>query len=183
MAASESAAASEAQVNTLETIEKTMDTFIRSQEATGAYLATLKFTRNVQVPAPRLADIVDEQNKMNRGTLKLKKEQVPQRAIDQKNLIHAVDAVVGSLDMLSHRMKVGTGMLWAATDMEEAAESLLARYGPHVAAVDLLPPGAPRRNWKQTLLSDGSIIVRHPSLDTALEMADRIGTDLQMYAG
>jgi hypothetical protein len=61
-------------------------------------------------------------------------------------------------------------------------ERLVARYRPHVVSVDLLPPGAPRRNWKQTLLSDGHVIVRHPDLGATLEMADRFGTDLQLLA-
>ncbi len=64
----------------------------------------------------------------------------------------------------------------------EGLERLVARYRPHIVRIDLLPPGAPRRNWKQTLLSDGHIIVRHPDLMATLEMADRIGTDLQMHA-
>jgi formate-dependent phosphoribosylglycinamide formyltransferase (GAR transformylase) len=64
----------------------------------------------------------------------------------------------------------------------EGLENIMARYGPHVVSVELLPVGAPRRNWRQTLLSDGWLIVRHPDLQTTLEMADRIGTDLQLYA-
>ena len=60
---------------------------------------------------------------------------------------------------------------------------LVARFRPHIVNIDLLPVGAPRRNWKQTLLSDGNLIVRHPDLRATLEMADRIGTDLQLYAG
>ena len=64
----------------------------------------------------------------------------------------------------------------------EGLERLLAHIGPHVTAVDLLPVGHPRRNWKQTLLSDGHLIVRHPDLATCCELADRVGTDLQMYA-
>jgi len=59
---------------------------------------------------------------------------------------------------------------------------LLRRFGPHVASVELLPVGAHRRNWKQTLMSDGHVVVRHPDLDTCLEMADRVGTDLRLYA-
>lgn len=65
----------------------------------------------------------------------------------------------------------------------EGLEPILHHFGSHIVAVDLLPIGAPRRNWKQTLLSDGSIVVRHPSLSVTLEIADRIGTDLQIYAG
>jgi formate-dependent phosphoribosylglycinamide formyltransferase (GAR transformylase) len=62
-------------------------------------------------------------------------------------------------------------------------ERLVARFRPHIVQVDLLPPGAPRRDWKQTLLSDGHVVVRHPDLLATLEMADRIGTDLQLVAG
>jgi hypothetical protein len=65
----------------------------------------------------------------------------------------------------------------------EGLGEFMARYGPSVACIDLLPVGAPRRNWKQTLISDGYIIVRHPDLQTTLEMADRVGTDVQLYAG
>ena len=59
---------------------------------------------------------------------------------------------------------------------------LLSEIGPHVAALDLLPVGAQRRDWKQTLISDGMVIVRHPELETALHMADRVGMELQMVA-
>jgi hypothetical protein len=65
----------------------------------------------------------------------------------------------------------------------EGLESLLTRFRPWIVAIDLLPLGAPRRNWKQTLLSDGWLIVRHPDLETTMRMADAVGTDLQMYAG
>ncbi len=61
-------------------------------------------------------------------------------------------------------------------------ESLMSRFDRHVVSVELLPPGAPRRNWKSTLLSDGWIIVRHPDLPTLLHIADCFGTDLQLYA-
>jgi hypothetical protein len=43
--------------------------------------------------------------------------------------------------------------------------------------------GAPRRDWLQTLLSDGFVVVRHPDLATTVEMADLVGTDLRLYAG
>jgi hypothetical protein len=62
-------------------------------------------------------------------------------------------------------------------------ERLIARYRSHIVSVDLLPVGAPRRNWKSTLLSDGHLILRHPDLQRTLEMADRVGCDLQMLAG
>ncbi len=65
----------------------------------------------------------------------------------------------------------------------EGLRGILSRYREHIVCVDLLPIGAPRRNWKATLVSDGYLIVRHPHLPATLEMADRIGTDLALYAG
>jgi biotin carboxylase len=64
----------------------------------------------------------------------------------------------------------------------EGLDRLLAEYGPHVAAIDLLPPGAPRRDWRATLIADGMVIVRHPELPTALMMARRFAADLRLYA-
>jgi hypothetical protein len=65
----------------------------------------------------------------------------------------------------------------------EGLERLRERLGEHLVAVDLLPVGAPRRDWLQTLLSDGFVVVRHPDLATTVEMADLVGTDLRLYAG
>jgi hypothetical protein len=65
----------------------------------------------------------------------------------------------------------------------EGLDRILARYGPHIVHVDLLPIGAPRRNWVQTLISDGYVCVRHPDLQAAMDIADAVGTDLTMYAG
>jgi hypothetical protein len=65
----------------------------------------------------------------------------------------------------------------------EGLEALLARYGERIVCVNLLPLGAPRRNWKATLISDGYLIVRHPDLGSCLEMADRVGTHLRLVAG
>jgi biotin carboxylase len=65
----------------------------------------------------------------------------------------------------------------------EGLERLRARFGPHIAAVELLPVGAPRRNWLLTLVSDGFVVVRHPELQATLDIADAVGTDLHLYAG
>jgi biotin carboxylase len=61
-------------------------------------------------------------------------------------------------------------------------DRLLATYGEHVAALELLPIGAPRRDWRATLIADGMVIVRHPELPQTLEMAHRFAADLQLYA-
>jgi hypothetical protein len=65
----------------------------------------------------------------------------------------------------------------------EGLDKLLAEYGDHVVVVDLLPIGAPRRDWRATLISDGMIMVRHPELQPVIEMTERFASELQMYAG
>lgn len=64
----------------------------------------------------------------------------------------------------------------------EGLDRILGAFGEHIPAIELLPVGAHRRDWVKTLLSDGFVFVRHPDLDLTCEMADRIGTDLQLYA-
>jgi hypothetical protein len=64
----------------------------------------------------------------------------------------------------------------------EGLDQLLAQYGDHVAAIDLLPLGAPRRDWRATLIADGMVIVRHPDLEPALDMARRFAADLHLFA-
>jgi biotin carboxylase len=63
----------------------------------------------------------------------------------------------------------------------EGLANLLGDYGEWICAIDLLPIGAPRRDWLMTLISDGMVIVRHPELDSCLEIADRFATELQLY--
>ncbi len=65
----------------------------------------------------------------------------------------------------------------------EGLGPLMQEFGQHVVNLDLLPVGAPRRNAEQTLVGDGIVMLRHPDLETLLNMADRFGTELQMYAG
>lgn len=65
----------------------------------------------------------------------------------------------------------------------EGLGGLMAEFGPHIVNVDLLPVGTPRRDWLQTLISDGMVVVRHADLATTIQMADRIGTDLRILAG
>lgn len=65
----------------------------------------------------------------------------------------------------------------------EGLDAFLSRYGSHVAAEQLLRPGDPRRNWLQTLVSDGFVAVRHPDLDATMRMAQAAATDIRLYAG
>ncbi len=65
----------------------------------------------------------------------------------------------------------------------EGLDPLLAQYADSVALVDLLPIGAPRRNWRSTVVSDGMLVVRHRELADAVHIADRFAADLHLYAG
>ena len=65
----------------------------------------------------------------------------------------------------------------------EGADQLQREFGEHVVWNTLLPVGARRRDWRKTLVSDGFIMLRHPDLGVTLEMADRVGSELHLYAG
>lgn len=64
----------------------------------------------------------------------------------------------------------------------EGLDRLRRAFGRGLVWENLLPLGAPRRDWRQTLVSDGFLVVRHPDLGRTLEMADAVGTELQLYA-
>ncbi|MDB4962394.1 MAG: Carbamoylphosphate synthase large subunit protein [Myxococcales bacterium] len=56
------------------------------------------------------------------------------------------------------------------------------RYREHIVEDTLLRPGSPRRDWKATLLSDGYLVIRHPSWDAACAMASEAATSVHLYA-
>jgi carbamoylphosphate synthase large subunit len=64
----------------------------------------------------------------------------------------------------------------------EGLGDLLAEYGEHVVAVDLLPVGARRRDWRAVSISDGMVIVRHRELSNTIEMTERFAAGLHLYA-
>lgn len=117
------------------------------------------------------------------------------RSVDLMNYTHDFDIYVGWAEAVTGRPFTqvaackynaaaifkrarGQGRICAVHGLEE----LRRRYGEHIVVEDLLPLGAPRRNWKQTLISDGYLIVRHPQLDKTLEIADAVGRELQLDA-
>jgi len=65
----------------------------------------------------------------------------------------------------------------------EGLDRLRAELGPLLVEVDLTPIGAPRRDWKKTLVGDGYVVVRHSDLETLLHLADRVAREVQLYAG
>jgi biotin carboxylase len=72
----------------------------------------------------------------------------------------------------------GQGRITSITGLTEFYQ----RYRPHIVEDTLLRPGAQRRDWKATLLSDGYIVVRHPNPAVTREMAVAAATSIQLYA-
>ena len=118
------------------------------------------------------------------------------RSVDIMNYASDIDVYTGWAEAVCHgrfsqdverkynaavifKRAQGQGKIQAIRGLDR----LLSDFGDAVACVDLLPIGAPRRNWRATLISDGYLIVRHPDLETTMAMADQVGTDLQIYAG
>ncbi len=71
---------------------------------------------------------------------------------------------------------------WGNVTRIEGLYDWLRECGPWVVEETLSRPGTPRRDWKQTQLADGRLIVRHPDWDEALRMAKAAATEIQMYA-
>ena len=64
----------------------------------------------------------------------------------------------------------------------EGLERFRSRHGEAIVWENLLPVGSRRRNWKQTLISDGFVVVRHADLATTLEIADEFGAEVTIHA-
>ncbi len=72
----------------------------------------------------------------------------------------------------------GQGRISRITGLHE----FMRNYGEHVVEQKLLPIGTQRRNWKQTLVSDGYIMLRHPDWATACKLANLAATEITLYA-
>ena len=118
------------------------------------------------------------------------------RTVDVMNYVTDADLFVGWADAVVHgsigqpldraynaasvfKRARGTGRIQHI----DGLDGLLGEYGAGVVAVDLLPVGAVRRDWRATLISDGMVIVRAPELEQTLEMADRFAAELHLVAG
>ena len=60
--------------------------------------------------------------------------------------------------------------------------SFLEQYGSTVVVENLRKPGQMRRDWKQTLVSDGFVILRHPNWDITKYLAEKFAVNVQLYA-
>lgn len=65
----------------------------------------------------------------------------------------------------------------------EGLEEVRRELGSALVVDELLPVGAQRRDWKQTLLSDGVLMCRHPDHDTLMRLMGRLINGVRMTAG
>jgi carbamoylphosphate synthase large subunit len=77
-----------------------------------------------------------------------------------------------------YKRAVGEGTIHRVQGLDE----FRVRHGEAIVWENLLPVGARRRNWRQTLVSDGFVVVRHPELAATLAIADEFGSGVQLYA-
>lgn len=115
--------------------------------------------------------------------------------VDMMNYAHDIDvyrewarAVChGAFEATPHR-RYHVGMVFKRAHGEgrishvEGLQAARARCGEWFIGHTLLPPGAPRRDWTQTLLSDGYLAVRHPDLGACREMVAMLARDVRLYA-
>lgn len=84
----------------------------------------------------------------------------------------------GYYSAIVYKRAIGQGRISGV----EGLEALRQRCGRWLVYEELLPIGTPRRDWEQTLLGDGFVVVRHPDLGACLEMMRQAVVDLKIYA-
>ena len=65
----------------------------------------------------------------------------------------------------------------------EGIDRVQQRCSGSIVLADLLPIGAHRRDWRNTLVSDGHVTVRHPDMDECLAMMRFVAGELRLFAG
>lgn len=73
---------------------------------------------------------------------------------------------------------VGNGRISRIVGMDRVRE----RCGNSIVWENLLPIGSPRRDWLQTLVSDGFVCVRNESYEEVESMRDFMVNEIKMYA-
>ena len=64
----------------------------------------------------------------------------------------------------------------------DGLERILSEYGDYIPVVDLVPIGAPRRDWTQVVTGDGWMVARHMELGATLELANRLSEDVRLVS-
>jgi len=104
---------------------KEAEGFLADQTARTSFLVKVVADAwNAQVPEPYVTDIEAEQRDLMAVTRKAPPAELAGLVMPQKNLVHAVNAVLTALDFLAHKIESGTGLVFAKTDMDAAAAAL-----------------------------------------------------------
>ena len=114
----------ELQEQALDVVEEARALIEELTATRSAFASVLENTGSALAPSPLLIEIEDEQARLAAVTEKAEPKDYPGLVIPQKNLIHAVDAVLNSLDPLAHKIESGTVLLFAKEDMDAAAIGL-----------------------------------------------------------
>lgn len=64
----------------------------------------------------------------------------------------------------------------------EGVEDVYQKYGSAIIRHEFTPVGAPRKDWKKSLISDGFMILRHPNYDKTVEISEYIANHVHLYA-
>ena len=112
------------QETALDALEAAVSLLEKQGVGLSALAMTLEARRSALIPSPFVADIRAEQLDLVAAAEKAKEADLPQLAIVQKNLIHAVDAILIVLDPLAHQVESGTVFVFAKEDMDAAAIAL-----------------------------------------------------------
>ncbi|HAS52064.1 MAG TPA: hypothetical protein DCS21_10125, partial [Gammaproteobacteria bacterium] len=119
--------AAEHQESAVSTLSVARDILAEHGSNISAFAAMLSGTKTAVAPSPYVAEIEEEQRDMLDLTSKTKPEDLPALAIPQKNLTHAVDAILVALDPISHLVESGTVMLFAKDDMDAAGNAMAVK--------------------------------------------------------
>jgi len=111
----------------LDVIPIAKELLLDHQARIGPYGGILTIVQSVEIPSPFVTQIIEEQRDLLKRSREAKDDDLPALAISQKNLVHAVNAVLEALASVSKSVGSDTVMLFAKEDMEAAADALLAK--------------------------------------------------------
>ena len=118
------------------------------------------------------------------------------RLVDQMNFTGDIDlyvtwaqAVTGQPAQVSQLRPYHCGIVFKRAHGEGRIQRIVGleafrqRWGRWMLDETLLRPGAPRRDWKATLVSDGYLLFRHPDWQTARQIARDFQESVHLVAG
>lgn len=107
-----------------ELLNEMVELLTKQSEDASSFSTALSMDRVINEPGPLMKDIQSEQYDILKTAKATKDDDLPGLAMAQKNLIHAVNAVLAYLDPFSHHIETGSVMLFAKDDMDAAAVGL-----------------------------------------------------------